>query len=158
MRHTYRFSGATVARQSPAQRRSPGSQTWDTTVDWKTVGTAAAGDESSQDALKYVDDYVEEKWARGRPVTDVKFSPHQAPMFLAAYGERTSAAASDPDGCMLVWNLAMKNRPCASRRRLRVDGSPTLRLMAAVGGASVGVWVVRCVDCLPPRALHGCGF
>merc|ERR1719323_762418 len=61
--------------------------------------------------MKYVCDFAEERWARGRPVTDVRCSPHQNEMFLAAYGQRSNPSLSDPDGCLLVWNLAMQSRP-----------------------------------------------
>merc|ERR1712039_407184 len=30
---------------------------------------------------------------------------------MGAYGKRENAALSDPDGCALIWNLAMRTRP-----------------------------------------------
>mmetsp|Transcript_49378 Transcript_49378/g.130178 ORF Transcript_49378/g.130178 Transcript_49378/m.130178 type:complete len:667 (-) Transcript_49378:76-2076(-) len=64
-----------------------------------------------QDLLRYVDDYVEDRLVRGRPVMDARFSPHRRELFLASYGRGPPGPASDLDGCMLVWNLAMRSRP-----------------------------------------------
>mmetsp|Transcript_61706 Transcript_61706/g.198835 ORF Transcript_61706/g.198835 Transcript_61706/m.198835 type:complete len:668 (-) Transcript_61706:204-2207(-) len=92
--------------------RALGQQTWDVVADFGS-GEGGLGDAEAenQEQMKYVGDHAEERWARSRPVTDVRFSPHRAEMFLAAYGQRANPALSDPDGCMLVWNLAMQSRP-----------------------------------------------
>jgi len=92
--------------------RALGQQSWDLAMDFGSGdGGAADAEAENQDLMKYVNDYAEERWARSRPVTDCKFSPHKSEMFLAAYGQRANPALSDPDGCMLVWNLAMQSRP-----------------------------------------------
>lgn len=92
--------------------RALGQQSWDIVADFGTSDTAGADSEAeNREKMKFVSDYNEEQWARSRPVTDVRFSPHKGEMFLAAYGRRANPALSDPDGCMLVWNLAMQSRP-----------------------------------------------
>lgn len=90
--------------------RALGQQSWDLAADFGS--SEGVGDEAeNREQMKFVNDYIEEQWARSRPVTDVRFSPHKGEMFLAAYGRRANPALSDPDGCMCVWNLAMQNRP-----------------------------------------------
>lgn len=91
--------------------RALGQETWDLAADFKNAGTAGTEDGDGADALQFVDEYVEDRWSRHRPITDVRFSPHQKEMFLAAYCQRVNPALTDADGCMLVWNLAMRNRP-----------------------------------------------
>mmetsp|Transcript_4964 Transcript_4964/g.12044 ORF Transcript_4964/g.12044 Transcript_4964/m.12044 type:complete len:669 (-) Transcript_4964:57-2063(-) len=101
------FSKATLLVE-----RTLGAQEWDVATDWKTAGKAQNAEASEGNRLmKHMEDFTEEKWAKGRPVTDVRFSPHKKEMFLSAYGQRVNAAPSDSDGCMLIWNLAMKSRP-----------------------------------------------
>lgn len=99
------FSRATLLVE-----RTLGAQEWDVATDWGTKGTKDNAGEG-QELMKHVDDFTEEKWSKMRPVTDVRFSPHRKEHFLAAYGQRANPAATDPDGCMCVWNLAMKTRP-----------------------------------------------
>jgi len=93
--------------------RALGQEAWDLAADFagSAGGERDAEAEGAEARLKHVDEYVEERWSRNRPVTEVRFSPHQKEMFLGAYGQRVNPALSDPDGCMLVWNLAMRNRP-----------------------------------------------
>jgi len=92
--------------------RALGQQSWDVCADFRDSGTGEDGTEAdSAGRMKHVDDYIEERWGLGRPVTDVRFSPRREEVFLAAYGVRANPSLSDPDGCMLVWNLAMRNRP-----------------------------------------------
>lgn len=100
------FSKATLMVE-----RTLGQQSWDIATDWKDVGNTDKGNGEGEELMKHVDDYVEEKWSKNRPVTDVRFSPHQKEIFLAAYGQKANPGAADPDGAMLVWNLAMRNRP-----------------------------------------------
>jgi len=100
------FSRATLLVE-----RTLGAQEWDVATDWKTAGKTNSDASEGHQLMKHVEDFTEEKWSKGRPVTDVRFSPHRKEMFLSAYGQRVNASAADPDGCMLVWNLAMKNRP-----------------------------------------------
>ncbi|CAE7560215.1 DYNC1I2, partial [Symbiodinium sp. CCMP2456] len=89
-----------------------GQETWDLALDFKnTSAEGVEGEGGGADALKHVDDYVEDKWSRGRPVTDLRFSPHNKEIFIAAYHQKSNPELSDPDGCMLVWNLSMKSRP-----------------------------------------------
>mmetsp|Transcript_71559 Transcript_71559/g.226099 ORF Transcript_71559/g.226099 Transcript_71559/m.226099 type:complete len:667 (-) Transcript_71559:87-2087(-) len=92
--------------------RALGQQSWDLAADFGSSDGAGADSEAeNREKMKFVSEYAEEQWARSRPVTDVRFSPHKGEMFLAAYGRRANPALSDPDGCMLVWNLAMHSRP-----------------------------------------------
>lgn len=90
--------------------RALGQEAWDIALDFKNT-SAEQAEGGGADALKHVDDYSEEKWAKGRCVTDLRFSPHRQEIFISAYHQKTNPELSDPDGCMLVWNLTMKNRP-----------------------------------------------
>merc|ERR1719221_1199273 len=78
-------------------------------VDFTDEGGEASAEETKE-AMKHKADYAEER-CHTRPITDCRFSPHQPEMFLAAYGQKASPQLTDPDGCVLVWNLAMKTRP-----------------------------------------------
>lgn len=88
--------------------RTLGKQTWDFAVD---LTGEIESDVVSTEPLKYIDDYLETRWASGRAVTDVRFSPHHSDMFLASYGRKANPSLEDPPGCLLVWNAAMKSRP-----------------------------------------------
>eukprot|EP00929_Paragymnodinium_shiwhaense_P087068 TRINITY_DN47377_c0_g1_i1.p1 TRINITY_DN47377_c0_g1~~TRINITY_DN47377_c0_g1_i1.p1 ORF type:complete len:664 (+),score=149.82 TRINITY_DN47377_c0_g1_i1:162-2153(+) len=96
-------------RTSLLVERVLGQETWDNYVDLRCAGLGNEGPE--EDLIQYIGDYSEEQWTVGRPVTDCRFSPKQHEMFLAAYGQKENPSLSDSDGCMLVWNLAMKHRP-----------------------------------------------
>ncbi|CAJ1420112.1 unnamed protein product, partial [Effrenium voratum] len=76
-------------------------ETWDIALDFKDT-SADQSESGGADALKHVDDYVEEKWSRGRAVTDLRFSPHRQEIFIAAYHQKANPELSDSDGCMLV--------------------------------------------------------
>lgn len=89
--------------------RALGQEQWDIAVD--LVGADGSDQNEGDERMKLVDDYVEEKWSQGRPVTDLRFSRRREELFLASYGQRKSPSLSDPDGCMLLWNLAMNKRP-----------------------------------------------
>mmetsp|Transcript_62243 Transcript_62243/g.131566 ORF Transcript_62243/g.131566 Transcript_62243/m.131566 type:complete len:659 (+) Transcript_62243:95-2071(+) len=99
------FSKATLLVE-----RTLGAQEWDVATDWGSKGTKDSGGDN-QEIMKHLEEYVEDKWSKMRPVTDVRTSPHKKELFLAAYGQRSNPSLTDPDGCMLVWNLAMKSRP-----------------------------------------------
>ncbi|CAK9016272.1 Cytoplasmic dynein 1 intermediate chain 2 (Cytoplasmic dynein intermediate chain 2) (Dynein intermediate chain 2 [Durusdinium trenchii] len=83
--------------------RTLGQEAWDVALDFKNTSADAQTEGGGADALKHVDDYVEEKWAKGRCVTDLRFSPHRQEIFMAAYHQKANPELSDPDGCMLVW-------------------------------------------------------
>jgi len=86
--------------------RTLGKQHWDHRGDEADLG--------EQELMRYLDSYVEDRLTLGRPVTDVRFSPHHSQLFLASYRERANAALSDVPGCVLVWNMAMSSRPEAA--------------------------------------------
>jgi len=99
-------------RATLIMERALGQDNWDVSLDFKSISqNDQDGDGGSSDVMKYVGDYIEDRWSRGRPVTDLQFSPHQQEMFIAAYHQKVNPELSDPDGCMLVWNLAMTSRP-----------------------------------------------
>lgn len=92
--------------------RALGQSAWDVTADFGATDRGEAGsEESKNERMKHVNDYIDDRWAMGRPVTDVRFAPDRPEFFLGAYGQRADPSLTDPDGCMLVWNLAMNNRP-----------------------------------------------
>lgn len=98
-------------RTSLLVERTLGQDAWDLAADFSSDGAGAGENQESSEKMKHVDDYLEERWTLGRTVADARFSPHRSEMFLAAYGSKATPALSDPDGCMLVWNLAMNRRP-----------------------------------------------
>ena len=54
--------------------------------------------------------------AAARPVTAIDWSPKHEELLLASYGDRSAVVgggwgATDPDGCVLVWNLNLPTRP-----------------------------------------------
>lgn len=92
--------------------RHLGKDDWDTAIDFKNLGINDEVEEGEGSGfLKHVEDYGEEKHTQGRAITDLKFSPHRSELFLASYGLRANPDLSDPDGIVLLWNLAMKARP-----------------------------------------------
>lgn len=97
-------------RASLLVERTLGQQAWDVATDWKNVGGTEEDKGQETELMKHVEEYVEDRWSKGRPVTDVKFSPHNKEIFMAAYGQRVNAQDYDPDGCLLLWG-SMKNRP-----------------------------------------------
>jgi len=55
--------------------RALGQQSWDVCADFRDSGTGEDGAEAdSAGRMKHVDDYMEERWGLGRPVTDVRFT------------------------------------------------------------------------------------
>ncbi|CAM9327297.1 unnamed protein product [Chrysoparadoxa australica] len=62
-----------------------------------------------------------ERWCTDRAVTDMHWSPHHSELVLCSYSARGASvqqaasagagSASDLDGVVLVWSLAMENRP-----------------------------------------------
>lgn len=97
-------------RASLVVERALGQECWDIAADFR-VDDSGGGSTDDVARMKHVEDFGEDRWTLGRPVTDVRCSPVKDEIFLAAYGQRANPSLSDPDGCMLVWNLAMKNRP-----------------------------------------------
>ncbi|KAL8431767.1 hypothetical protein Efla_004989 [Eimeria flavescens] len=76
-------------------------------------GAEAETREGSEELLTFVDVYKDSRYAPHRPITDLRSSPAFPELFLAAYGSPASkfATAADADGCVLVWSLALKQRP-----------------------------------------------
>lgn len=68
---------------------------------------------SSEDLVSFIDVYKDSRYAPHRPVTDLRASPTFHELFLAAYGSPSLklAAVDDVEGCVLVWSLALKQRP-----------------------------------------------
>jgi len=89
--------------------RALGKQTTEDIPD--LTGDADLDIDAAAEPLRFIEEYSEVRWASRRTVTDVRFSPHQGDMFLASYGQRANPSLADPEGCLLVWNLAMRNRP-----------------------------------------------
>eukprot|EP00927_Polykrikos_kofoidii_P037870 TRINITY_DN32076_c0_g1_i1.p1 TRINITY_DN32076_c0_g1~~TRINITY_DN32076_c0_g1_i1.p1 ORF type:complete len:664 (+),score=128.67 TRINITY_DN32076_c0_g1_i1:65-1993(+) len=95
-------------RTTSMVERILGQASWDYAADFRH----SAGDHAhEEDLMKHVADYAEERWTQGRPVTDCRFSPRDQEVFLASYAQKENPSLSDPDGCVLVWNLAMRHRP-----------------------------------------------
>ncbi|OEH78660.1 dynein intermediate [Cyclospora cayetanensis] len=76
-------------------------------------GADSGPQEGSEELVTFVDVYKDTRYAPHRPVTDVRASPAFNELFLAAYGPPSSkyATAGDVEGCVLVWSLALKQRP-----------------------------------------------
>lgn len=67
----------------------------------------------SEELVSFLDVYKDSRYAPKRPVTDLRASPTFHELFLAAYGSPglKLAALDDVEGCVLVWSLALKQRP-----------------------------------------------
>lgn len=76
-------------------------------------GAEAGPQEGSEELVTFFDVYKDSRYAPHRPVTDLRTSPTFPELFLAAYGSPSSkyATAGDAEGCVLVWSLALKQRP-----------------------------------------------
>lgn len=76
-------------------------------------GVEATPQEGSEDLVSFLDVYKDSRYAPHRPVTDLRASPTFHELFLAAYGSPSLklAAVDDVEGCVLVWSLALKQRP-----------------------------------------------
>ena len=55
--------------------------------------------------------FFDERWTSGRAVTDVIFHPTHPEAFYAAYNSRSDGSTQDPDGVVLMWSAAMRQRP-----------------------------------------------
>ncbi|KAL7753757.1 hypothetical protein RI367_000688 [Sorochytrium milnesiophthora] len=58
--------------------------------------------------------HLNEKWARGRTVTSIAWSPMFHELYLASYSKNNfvgSGGGSDADGLVMVWNIHMPDRP-----------------------------------------------
>ena len=67
----------------------------------------------SVDLAMLMEVYRDRRYSPNRPITDMHFSQTFPELFLAAYGGPCSKYNNEncPAGCVLVWNLAMKDRP-----------------------------------------------
>ncbi|CDJ37717.1 dynein intermediate chain, putative [Eimeria tenella] len=76
-------------------------------------GTEAGVQEGSVEVVTFLDLYKDTRYSPHRAVTDLRASPTFPELFLAAYGSPSSkyATEQDAEGCVLVWSLAMKQRP-----------------------------------------------
>jgi len=85
----------------------------------KDYGGADAGASSVKESISFVETIFDERWSKGRTITDIQFSPHHKELFLASHTKRIatsdldwSRGASDPNGVVLVWSLHMaRERP-----------------------------------------------
>eukprot|EP00920_Eleutheroschizon_duboscqi_P036615 GHVT01088121.1.p1 GENE.GHVT01088121.1~~GHVT01088121.1.p1 ORF type:complete len:507 (+),score=105.61 GHVT01088121.1:997-2517(+) len=74
-------------------------------------GIADAG-EGPAEGLKKASEYSsDERWTRRRAVTSLDSSVKFPELFLASYGRATHETSAEPEGCVLVWNVAMTQRP-----------------------------------------------
>lgn len=68
---------------------------------------ARVGDDNLVETLTFLD----EKYTKDRPVTDIRFSPKFPELLLASYGQMEEPTLTDPDGVVLVWSLGLESRP-----------------------------------------------
>lgn len=83
---------------------------------------------SSVEVVTFLDLYKDTRYSPHRAVTDLRASPTFPELFLAAYGSPSSkyATEQDAEGCVLVWSLAMKQRPEYAFTCQVGDKTPTL--------------------------------
>lgn len=91
-------------------------------MDYATLGdTALTGDRDlAGESVRQLQTYEDNRWSRHRSVLDLRAHSTFQDIFLAAYGQRVDASSNDPDGCALIWNVTMTQRPesyfvCQSR-------------------------------------------
>ncbi|CBZ56413.1 putative dynein intermediate chain [Neospora caninum Liverpool] len=74
-----------------------------------------SGAQTNTDALgeklQRVASYTVPKLTPDRPVLDVRASPHFPEVFLTSYGSAEFGEEGDLEGCVLLWSLAMRERP-----------------------------------------------
>eukprot|EP00742_Colponemidia_sp_Colp-10_P005038 GILJ01005383.1.p1 GENE.GILJ01005383.1~~GILJ01005383.1.p1 ORF type:complete len:644 (-),score=93.54 GILJ01005383.1:168-2021(-) len=87
-------------------------QEFDVLADFTDIEGDEEGRRRGQgDSLSVHGHYYEEKWCKGRAVTDVAWSPKHPELLLASYSAKDDAAVTDPDGLVLLWSLSMRQRP-----------------------------------------------
>ncbi|WVW86335.1 hypothetical protein I302_108379 [Kwoniella bestiolae CBS 10118] len=75
-----------------------------------TIGIDGAFDESEGQKVKLFCAFSDERWTKGRSVTDLDWSP-KFPELVAASYNKNPTAVNDPDGIVAVWNLHLLERP-----------------------------------------------
>lgn len=74
-----------------------------------TVAQDGVGDAEGP-RVRLLGSWYGDKWARGRSVTGVDWSPKFPELFAASYN-KNPMAANEPDGLACVWNLHLQDRP-----------------------------------------------
>ncbi|KAG5460604.1 MAG: hypothetical protein BJ554DRAFT_7325, partial [Olpidium bornovanus] len=73
--------------------------------------TAGLGTEmEAQTGVKLQCSFFDERWSKGRDVTDVGWSSKHAELLVSSYS-RNPNAINEPDGIVCVWNLHLLGRP-----------------------------------------------
>ncbi|KAL8272547.1 hypothetical protein Esti_003546 [Eimeria stiedai] len=108
---TPEFQGFFSSSTKLVERLLGESEVFSAFVDYS--GAEAEAHEGSEELLTFVDVYRDSRYAPHRPITDLRASPAFPELFLAAYGSPSSRVVTpaDADGCVLVWSLALKQRP-----------------------------------------------
>ncbi|GBG24376.1 Cytoplasmic dynein 1 intermediate chain 2 [Hondaea fermentalgiana] len=86
---------------------------FDITIDY---GGLESNGQSEAERITLSESISDERWSRGRTVTDIQWSPHHKELFLAAYTKRMVSSeldwargASDPSGVVLIWSTHMSS-------------------------------------------------
>eukprot|EP00055_Hartaetosiga_balthica_P000887 m.137706 g.137706 ORF g.137706 m.137706 type:complete len:607 (-) comp12169_c0_seq1:112-1932(-) len=82
---------------------------YDPLIDYGAVDEAQR-DEVAGDAVRLKTEFFSKKWTQGRTVTALDWNPKYSELICAAYNENTEQRHT-PDGCVLIWNLHLKDRP-----------------------------------------------
>lgn len=84
---------------------------FDVTIDY---GGLESSKKTEVERITLLETISDERWSRGRTVTDIQWSPHHKELFLASYTKRMvnseldwSRGASDPNGVVLIWSTHM---------------------------------------------------
>lgn len=83
------------------------ANTYDIMVDY----TIADDQVKETDGVSLQASFFDERWAAERAVTDIAFHPTHPEAFYAAYNARGDGSTQDPDGVVLMWSAAMRQRP-----------------------------------------------
>ena len=92
---------------SRVMERALDADTYDFMVDY----TAADSQAKETDGISLNTTFIDERWSAQRAVTDIVMHPTHPEAFFASYNARADGSTQDPDGVVLLWSAAMRQRP-----------------------------------------------
>ncbi|CED84700.1 Cytoplasmic dynein intermediate chain [Phaffia rhodozyma] len=85
------------------------SDGYDYIKDYTSGGAGDIDDEEGKN-IKLICTFTDDRWTKGRSVTDIDWSPKFPELSVASYNKSVSQV-NDPDGLVAVWNLHLLDRP-----------------------------------------------
>lgn len=105
-----------VKRSSLIMERALGAhRVYDIMVNYSGDDGEAEGTETEVQSLSEQGMFMDERWTRGRAVTDMAWSATNPELLLVSYGRPEEDSewfgCTEPDGVALVWSILMEKRP-----------------------------------------------